>query len=255
MSVRLCSLVALVSVVPALAAQRGGGRQDEFLDRYACYFVDTKLPPVDGDVDSKTRLASVPMVVDAQKKGHMAFLYLFDSSVDEPKREGFDKIVFGNQEVGIALRPFRCARVDIAGDGHAQSKFGRKLPLFVAFDDKGRIVGETSLPGYKAALRSLTSLLEKTSTGHVKPNPAYFYKTYRDILRELRVMKGRRTTLEGRRNRADEKKKAQYDKEFAELEAEEQKLLELEKKTLADADIPPRDPEAKMFGATQRRGR
>ncbi len=249
---RSLPLVAIALTFVPLAAQGRGGREDEFLDRYACYFLDAKLPAINGEVESKARLASVPMVVDAKEKGHLAFLYLWDSSVDEPKREAFDKIIFGNQDLGIALRAFRCARIDIAGDADARAKFGKKLPLFVVFDDKGKQVGETSLPGYKAALRSLTTIVENAATGHVKPNPANFTKTYRDILRELRVLKGRRTTLEGRRTRADDKKRAEYDKEFRELEAEEKKLLELEKKTLELADLPPRDPKAKMFGAAQR---
>ena len=254
MSARLLSLIALAATLVPLTAQGRGG-PDEFLERYACYFVDTKIPVDQGEVDSKARLASIPMVKDAKEKGHLAFLYLYDSSADEPKREGFDKIIFGNQDLGIALRCFRCARIDIAGDTDAQAKFGRKLPLFITYDDKGKQVGETSLPGYKAALRSLTSIVENAATGHVKPNPANFTKTYRDILRDLRVLKGRRSTLEGRRNRAGDNKRAQFDKEFQELDAQEKRLLEHETKTLELANPPPRDPAAKMLGAAQRRER
>ena len=195
-----------------MTAQRGG-QQDEFRDRYACYFVDTKLPAPDDQVESKARLASVPLVDDAKAKGQLAFLYLYDSSADEPRRAAFDQIVFGNQEVGIALRCFRCARVDIAGDDDAGAKFGRKLPLFVAFDDKGRQVGEISLRGYRAALRPLIALLESAANGHVKPTLADFSETYRDTLRDLRVLRGRQQTLAERRGRADDSKMAQMDKE------------------------------------------
>lgn len=249
-----CAVIAVVgSLVPA-AAQRGG-QQDEFKDRYACYFVDTKLPAADGEVESKAWLASVPLVADAKTKGQLAFLYLYDSAADEPKRPAFEQIVFGNQEVGIALRCFRCARIDIAGDTYARAKFGRKLPLFVAFDDKGRQVGETSLPGYKAALRSLVAMLENAADGHVKPTLADFSKTYRDTLRDLRVLSGRKKTLAGRRERADDSKRAQMDKEAKELDAEEQRLLDAEKKALEAANVPPRDAEAKVLGAADRGGR
>ncbi|MEZ5966927.1 MAG: hypothetical protein R3F56_24010 [Planctomycetota bacterium] len=238
------------------AAQRGGGRQDEFADRYAVHMVDTKLPPIEGQTDSKERLAAIPLVQQAKKEGHLAFLYLYDSSVDAPKRETFDQIIFGNQEVGIALRCFYCARVDIAGDDDARAKFGRKLPLFVAFNDKGVWAGETSLPGYKAALRSMIGMLEKAAAGHVKPTLEAFSKTYRDTLRELRVVTGNKRMLEQRRARADDKKKAQYDKEAKELAAQEQKLLEAEKTALEKANPPPRHPEAKPFGRAERgRGR
>lgn len=244
-------LLAAGLLVAATPCQRGG-RQDEFLDRYACYFVEAKLPPAQGDVDSKERLAALPLVQQAKKEGHLAFLYLFDSSADEPKRAAFDQIVFGSQEVGIALRCFYCAHVDIAGDEDARTKFGRKLPLFVAFDDKGRWSGETSLPGYKAALRSLMGMLEKAAAGHVKPTLDGFSKVYRDTLRDLRVLSGNKRSLEQRRARADDKKKAQFDKDAKELQAQEEKLLATEKAALEKANPPPRHPEAKLFGRAER---
>jgi len=244
----------LAWLAAAVPGQRGG-RGDEFKDRYTCYFVETKLPPPQGEVTSKERLASLPLVQQAKQEGHLAFLYLYDSSVDEPKRATFDQVVFGNQEVGIDLRCFYCAHVDIAGDDDARAKFGRKLPLFVTFDDKGRWFGETSLPGYKAALRSLTSLLEKTAVGHVKPTLEAFGKSYRDILRELRVLSGNKRTLEQRRARADDDKKAQFDKDAKDLQAQEEKLLAAEKAALALANPPPRHPDAKPFGQAEGRGR
>lgn len=242
------SLLAAGLLLAVVPAQRGGGRQDEFADRYTVYMVDTELPAVQGEVDSKDRLASIPLVQQAKKEEHLAFLYLYDSSVDAPKRETFDQIIFANQEVGIALRCFYCARVDIAGDDDARTKFGRKLPLFVAFNDKGVWAGETSLPGYKAALRSLMGLLDKAAAGHVKPTLDDFSKTYRDTLRELRVLSGNKKMLEQRRARADDKKKAQFDKDAKELAAQEQKLLDAEKAALEKANPPPRHPEAKPFG-------
>lgn len=240
------------TLVPAVSAPtQRGGRQDEFLDRYACYMVEAKLPAATGEMESKERLASLPLVQTAKDEGHLTFLYLFDSSVDEPKRAAFDQIVFANQEVGIALRCFRCAHVDIAGDDDARAKFGRKLPLFVAFDDKGKWAGETSLPGYKAALRSLISMLEKAAAGHVKPTLADFSKTYRDILRDLRVLSGNKRTLEQRRARAPDNKKAQFAKDAKELDAQEQKLLAAEQMALEKANPPPRHPDAKVFGRAE----
>lgn len=251
MSRTLTSLVALLAT--ALPAQRGG--QDEFRDRYTCYFVATKLPAADGEQDGKARLAALPIVKDAKEKKDLVFLYLYDSSVDEPKRPAFDQIIFGSQEIGIALRAFRCAHVDIAGDADAQKKWGHKLPLFVTYDDQGKWYGEMSLPGYKAALRTLSDLLDRTASGHVKPSLPDFAKAYRDILRELRVLAGRRRTLEARRNAADDKKKPLLDKELKELEVEEAKLAEHERVVLEKANLPQRDPEAKPFGLAEPRRR
>lgn len=242
-------LVALLAA--SLPAQRGG--QDEFRDRYTCYFVETKLPPQDGDQDGKARLASLPICKDAKEKKELVFLYLFDSSAEEPKRAAFDQIIFGSQEIGISLQAFRCAHVDIAGDADAQKKWGHKLPMFVTFDDQGKWYGEMSLPGYKAALRTLSDLLDRTAAGHVKPSLPDFGKAYRDILRELRVLSGRRRTLEARRNAADDKKKVLLEKEFKDLEADEAKLAEHEKQVLEKANLPARDPEARPFGVGQQR--
>ena len=38
-------------------------------------------------------------------------LYLFDSAAEAPKREPFENIMFGNEEVGVTLRCFHCARI------------------------------------------------------------------------------------------------------------------------------------------------
>jgi hypothetical protein len=247
------SLAVLFAAAVPVNAQRGRGRSEATLERISSYFVDAQVPPA--TEAGKDRFAGLALVIDAKENKHPVFLYVFDSSIEEPKREGFDKIVFGSEEVGVTLRCFRCARVDIAGDAEAQAKWGKKLPLFLAYDDQGRPAGEVSLPGYKAATSGLLSLLDKAIGARVKPTLDTFVKDYREVVRELENLEGKRRVLEGRRAKADDKKKEQLAVEARELDAEEVKLLTTEKEVLARGKLPPRDPTAKRIVVEQGRGR
>ncbi|HLU38578.1 MAG TPA: hypothetical protein VK081_04285 [Planctomycetota bacterium] len=237
----LCVPLALVCALPLTAQRRG--KPEAILERVACYFVDAALLGVQAD-DGKDRLAAIPAVRAARADGHPVFVYLFDSTATEPKREGFDKIVFGNEEIGIALRCFRAVRVDLAGDAEGKAKWGRKLPVFVAYDAAGKSAGEVSLAGYKAQINPVMNLLERAAHGRVKPTLEAFVASYRDIVRGLEVLHGRRETLRGRRERADDKKKPLLDQEARELDAEEQRLLQAEQDLLERVKPPPRDPAA-----------
>lgn len=238
----------LVPAVDALAQRRG--RSEAIQERVSSYFVEAKLPAA---VESeKDRLAGLAIVKEAKEQQHLVFAYLYDSSVEEPKREGFDKVIFGSDEVGLALRCFRCVHVDIAGDTEAQTKFGRKLPLFYAYDEKGKQVGEASLAGYKAAIGPVMTLLEKAAAGYVKPMLASWVKDYREVVRELENLDGKRKVLEGRRARADDKKKVLLTAEAKELDIEEVRLLTAEKELLASVKLPERDATAKRLVVEQR---
>ena len=253
---RLPPLAVLTSCLALLAAtmpaQRGGrGRPEAILERVSCYLVTEKLPPAAAGAD---RLASVGLVAGAKAKQELVLLYLFDSGAEAPKRETFETVMFGNEELGVALRCFHFARLDIAGDAELGTRYGKRLPTFVAFDANGRNVGDVSFTGYRAAIGPLITLLEKASAGHVKPSLGVFTSEYRKVVHDFEMFEARRKTLGDRQEKAsDPAKKTAIDKDLAELDAEQKKAAAAETRLLEQAKVPVRDAQAKRFEV--RRGR
>ena len=101
----------------------------------------------------------------------------------------------------------------------------------------------------------MIGLLGKAASGYVKPSFDTFVKAYRDVVRGLENLEGKRRTLQERRERADDKKKAGLDKEAEEIDAEEKQLLATEKELLEKAKVPTRNGGAQRLGGEQRGGR
>ena len=250
-----CVLLALAADLPA---QRGGGkrRPEAVLERVSCWLVDGKLPASTAANAGEDRVAAVGAVADARTRHELALVYLFDSKVDAEKRAAFEKTMFGNEELGIALRCFQTARVDIAGDDDAQGKYGRRLPLFLAFDENGKQAGEASLAGYKTAVAPVMGILEKAAGGHVKPTLAIFVSGYRGVVHDIEALDGKRKVLNDRKGKAaDAAKKAEIEKELQAADAEEKQVLAEEKKLLDGAKVPARDAAAKRFEIDRGGGR
>ncbi|MBK8095806.1 MAG: hypothetical protein IPK26_01785 [Planctomycetes bacterium] len=247
------SLFVLALLAADLAAQRGGGgrrRPAEVLERVGTWFTVATLPAAE---EGQDRLASVDTVAAAVQAKELSVLYVWDSTAEAQKREQFENTMFGSDEVGVALRCFRFARLDLKGDADLTAKYGKKLPVFVVFDEHGKQTAEVSFAGYKAAVNPLTDALGKAAAGHVKPTLAIFVSDYRECVREIEVLIGQRKALSDRVAKAEPAKRAALEKDLAELDAREKKLLATEKELLEKAKVPVRDAAAKRF--EPRRGR
>ncbi|MCY2957697.1 MAG: hypothetical protein NT107_11750 [Planctomycetota bacterium] len=237
-----CTLSILAA--PAMT-QRGGGRSDALTERLSVYITDAKLPEKAAGED---RFESVPTVTAARAKHELLLLYLVDSSAEEPKREAFESVMFGSEELAVALRCFHLVRIDIAADAEAKVKYGRRLPVFLPSDENGKSSGDIALTGYKAAITGLISLLEKSASGHVKPTLSTFISDYRGVVHDLSVIELQRKAMKDRIARlTDEKKKASLEKDASLLDTEEQKLLGKERDIIERAKVLPRDADAKKF--------
>lgn len=247
----LC-VVASVVLVATLPAQRGRGRPEAILERVSCYLADDKVPAP--SADGQDRLAGVATVTRSKAKKELSVLYIFDSHADAPKREAFEKIMFGNEELGVAFRVFHVARVDIAGEADLGAKYGSRLPSFLVYDDTGKLAADVAFTGFRAAVGPLMTQLEKVSAGHVKPAIGTFTSRYRSLVRDLEMVETKRKAVQDRQSKiTDDKKRALLDKELADLDAE-QKSLEAKEKAMLDlAKLPERDPAAKRFVVTPNR--
>lgn len=254
-------LLVLLPGTP-LAQGRGGGRgpSEAILSRSGAYFSEASLPsPAAGKAAGKAdvNLAETPFVKQAIAKKRLSLLYLYDPRTNERKHQNLELVVFGNPSVRIALRYFKCARIDLTKDPAAKSFDLRKAPIFVAFDETGKHVGELAMPGYRASPKKLIGLLTKAASGYAKESVSKFVKDYRKFLNELQRIEGKQRTLDQKRQRltkksGNDKKLAKVDKEVATLEKEQQKLFESEKKLLERAKIPEHDPNATRLGERPR---
>jgi hypothetical protein len=237
------------SVAATAAAQRGGN--DAIANRSGSWFVTVELPKPEAE-GGKIGLEACSVVKDAVEKESLSFLYLVDPAKNPVKHGQFEQVIFGHAEIGAALRAFRCGRIDLAKDAVAKAEYGEQAPLFVAFDAKGKRVGDVSMRDYRAKATPIVRLLERAAAGHGKIPLASFVSKYRELLTDLQVHDGRKSVLDNRRARLDGRKQAEVDKEAAELERAEQELLEREKKLLELARIPERDPKAQRLGGRGR---
>jgi hypothetical protein len=255
------ALAALAFVIAdTAAAQRGGRRRSEAIQqRVGSWFVDVELPAGE-PAAGQDPLAAVALVQDARQSNQLTVLYLFDPTANPEKQRMFEQTVFGNDEVGVSLRCFRCGRMDVtkwpAGKDREQAQ--KRAPVFVVFDEHGKQAGELAMTGYKAAINPLVQLLGKAASGHVKPTLAAFVEQYRDLVRDLEQIEQKRRAIDEailRLTSKDDKKRADLEQELKALAAEEQKLFEAEKGLVEKAKVVPRDENGVRMGERGGRGR
>lgn len=245
----LALLLVAATLAEPLAAQRGRGRPEAIVERVGCFFTDVQFTAA-ADADAEHPFANMAAVQEAKGKEQPVLLYLFDPGSEERKLQQYEQTMFNNDELGISLRCFRCLRLDVTKHPEL-AKYAARAPVHVVFAADGKLVGEVAHTGNKAQVSTLVKLLERAASGHVKPPLPVFVKAYRDVVRDLEQMEGKRRALQERRNKLETKdaaKRAEIDKEMLELKEAERPVLEREKQLLEQAKALPRDPEAKRLG-------
>lgn len=230
---------------------RGRGRAEEIMNRVGAWFSDTNgpVPAEDHSID----LAAAEFVRAATGAGHASVLYLVNGSDDQDVRDGFERALFADDELGIALRCFPCGRIDLAKEETLAAKYGKQAPLFVVFDREGKAGDVVSMSGYKPAGKALQAQLTKAAQGVVKPSLAAFTKEYADLVRDLEQVLAKKKIASERLAKAggDKQKRAEAEKDVAVAEREEHKVLEQERQMLAKTTLPPRPDNARRLGATR----
>ncbi len=254
----LLACLVFASVLDDAPAQRGRGPSEEIKRRSGAFFVEVELPEPDGA--GAIALEKTALVQSSVRDGHLSLIYLFGPNPRGAKHEQFEQTLFNHAEIGTALRCFRCGWVDISGNEAAYQQFGAKIPMFVAFDAKGKRAGEVAMHDYRAKATPVVKLLERAARKHAGLSLNKFVTRYRKFLKDYQVYEGRVRTLEQKRQRLlkksspPEAKLAEVDKDAAKLDRSKEKLLDEEKKLLEAAKVPPRDPKAERRGERRRRG-
>jgi hypothetical protein len=185
----------------------------------------------------------------------VSVLYVYDSSAGS-KRAKFERILFNNEDLGVAMKVFRKVGIDVAKDQVARDSFGQKVPSFVTFNAKGEKSGELNMAGYKAKAGDVLKLLGKASKGHGKMPLKTFVKKYRSFLNELDQIEGKKSTTAQKRARLESSGKtaklAKVAKEEKANAKREAKILDGERKLLAAVKAFDADPEAKKAAGGRR---
>jgi len=255
-----CAVTLSLLVAPALAQGGGGGgrgRSEAITNRVGCFFVEGKVDAkADGAAgDAADPLQAVAAVREAAAAHLPALVYLFETKSDNRKREQYEQTMFGSDELGISLRPFRCIRLDVTSEPRF-AKYLARTPVLAAYDHDGKPQGEVSQVGYKAAMNSVSVLLGKAAAGHVKPSLQTFVESYRGLVRDLEVNEARKKTARDRMGNLGEKdtvRRAALEKDLKQLDLDQKQLEAREAELLKQAQVPPRPKEAVRLG--ERRGR
>lgn len=250
----LASLCVAMIATDTLDAQRraAGGRRgrnewrrpDEISNRVAVYFKEVAGPETDGE--KVADLNTIEMVREAAAADQVSVLYLHDGTLEERPVRAFEALLFRSDvkgdELGIKLRLFHCGLIDVSKDPALKQRYGKKTPLFVAFDKSGKELRPVSMSGLKPNPTGLEGLLDRASKGAFKPLLPTFAKKYGKLVVDIEKLLKERSEAESDQAKAGNDK-AKQNKARRELEAiakAEQKLLQKEQEMLAEMNFPER---------------
>ena len=229
-------------------AGRGGRnawrRPEEISNRVAVYFKEIDGPETDGK--KVADLNTIELVRAAAAADQVAVLYLHDGELEERPVKAFEAMLFRadvkGDELGIKLRLFHCGQIDISKDPALKERYGKKAPLFVAFDKSGKELKPVSMTGLKPNPTALESLLDRASKGAFKPLLPTFAKKYGKLVVDLEKLLKERSEAETDQAKAgnDKAKQNKANRELDAIAKAEQKLLEKEQEMLADMNFPER---------------
>ncbi len=243
----------------------GRGRRSPAIDeRVGAFFVpvrvDSAAAPADATKKDKDQdlLAPLPFVVAAVGEKQRSLVYLCDAATDADQHAQFERTLF-TDDVGVALRFFACARIDVSAATATalRARYGKQVPLFVAFDAAGKAAGELSMAGFKPDAKGLVDLLDKTVGKQNKLTLGAFVKEYKDVVRDLERLAEQERLLDAKDQKidsGDKQKRAAIEAERRKLEAEQKKVMAAERELLQQVDLPARAEGAERVGRSGRGG-
>lgn len=250
----LATLVVALISADTIEAQRrtAGGRRsrnewrrpEEISNRVAVYFTEISGPQTDGE--KVADLNTIDLVREASAAEQVSVLYLHDGELEERPVRQFEALLFradgAGDQLGIKLRLFHCGQIDISKDPALKKRYGKKAPLFVAFDKSGKELRPVSMSGLKPNPAALEGLLDRASKGAFKPLLPSFAKKYGKLVLDLeKLLKERSEAQDDQAKAGDDKAKGnKANRELASIAKAEQKLLEKEQEMLADMRFPER---------------
>ena len=134
-------------------------------------------------------------IKEAAKTGNLTLLYVYDSK--HPKTAQFERVVLSNQNepIALAMKVYRCLKLDISKDKVAAGIYQNKVPRFITFNKKGQRVEDLWVKGYKTSSKPVLKALVRTAKGNGKMPLMTFVKKYRSFLNEIDQIEGKKGTI------------------------------------------------------------
>ena len=259
-------IVAFLATDSVEAQRRGGGRGGnrnqwrrpaEISNRTAVYFSEVEAPAT--NADKVADLNTIDMVRAAAATGQPTLLYLHDSEADKRVVQQFESQLFRSEpsgdKLGLKLRMFHCGQIDISQDQALKNRYGKKIPLFVAFDKAGKELKQVSMAGYKAKVSALEAQIDQASTGAYKPSVKSIVSKYVKIIADLEAALKAKASAEQDKTKAngDRSKIKKAERAIEAATKLEEKQLKLEEKLLEGLRLPALG-DKKVGGRNPRRG-
>ncbi|MGE3172937.1 MAG: hypothetical protein AB7O97_09955 [Planctomycetota bacterium] len=234
------------------------------VERVGAFFVDVELDhepqPADPrqtgrDVDLLSPLA---IVGEAAAQQQTCLVYLCDRGAEPERLREFERRLFADDDLGLALRRFRCVRIDVGGALAAPLRARYDVvPVFVVCDRHGRPLVEVPMPRRRPAGRELAQALER-AFGRGEPLPLKtFVKRHGKLVRELEKVEQRRRRFDEREATLaadDDTGRAALARDRERLAADEQRILTAERELLEAARLPARPEAARRLGGDEAAG-
>ncbi len=163
---------------------------------------------------------------------------------DDKANQACNANIFQNEQVGIALKKFRCYRVDVDAipDDRVRKTYEKMSPSFLFFDPAGD--GVAKAQGRRAtSLSGFSSAMERTWNTSFAQKLRGYTKQMTRILDRMDRLDGQKQILSQNRTRLAQKpnprKQRALDREAEELKGEEEKVLQDEQKLLESVAVRP----------------
>ena len=164
-------------------------------------------------------------------------LVWFYSIEDEKENRSCEASVFANEKLGLALKRFRCVKIDVESitDARMRREYGSKTPAFRMIDPAGKTVA--TIAGKSAtSLSRFRGMVTSTWRKMFTMDQGAFVKKMTKILDRLDRVTAKRTVLAAKKQRVEQRgqraKLAAIAKDEEELAALEQEIEKDEKKVI-----------------------
>ena len=172
-----------------------------------------------------------------------AVVWLFRAD-DDKANQSCNTNIFQNEQVGIALKKFRCYRVDVDAipDDRVRKEYEKQSPAFFFYDPAGETVAKVG--GRRAtSLSGFSSGMDRTWNTSFTVKLRGYTKQMTRILDRMDRLDGQKQILAQGKSRLAQKpnprKQRELDREEQELKGKEAKVLEDEQQVLASVALRP----------------
>ncbi|MHC4471182.1 MAG: hypothetical protein ACYS99_09485 [Planctomycetota bacterium] len=170
-----------------------------------------------------------------------AVVWLYEAD-DDKTNQSCNANIFQNEPVGLALKKFRCYRVDVnaIADDRIRKEYEKQAPAFLFYDPAGEQVSKAQ--GRKVtSLSGFTGAMERTWKTSYKVNLRTYTKKMARILDRIDQITGKKQVLAQSKTRLISKpnprKQKTLEQEERKLKAEEEKVFAEERELLASVQL------------------